>query len=60
MAIEQVIVYSCPYCSTLIFFEKKEDLALHIYISHIKQAIELISKDCKEVAKKKDMKWCLT
>jgi len=60
MAIEQIIVYPCPYCSVLIFFEKKEELARHIYKSHIKQAIELIAKDCKEIAERKNMKWCLT
>lgn len=59
MGIEQVIVYPCPYCSDLIYFNNPKDLAYHIYKHHLRQALDILAKECKELAQKKNMKWCL-
>lgn len=56
---EQVIVYPCPYCSKLVYFNNSQNLAYHIYKDHLKQALNILAKECKEIAKQKNMKWCL-
>jgi len=60
MVTQQIIVYPCSYCSDLIYFDNSQDLAYHIYKYHLKQALNIIAKECKELATKKNMKWCLT
>jgi len=60
MEIKQVIVYPCSYCSDLIYFDNPKELAYHIMKNHLQQAITLLAKESKEIAEKKNMKWCLT
>jgi len=58
--IKLVIVYPCPYCSNLVYFNNPQNLTFHIYKNHLKQALNLLTSKCKEYATKKNMKWCLT